>query len=372
VSALPRIELQGVSKRFDRIIALDNVSTHIDDGEYLCVLGPTGSGKTTLLRSIAGLVSPDEGSILIDGARVNDLPPERRNATMMPQNYALFPHMTAWENVAYGLRSKGASSEVIAKRTMDLFQRVRLQDWTGAYPNQLSGGMQQRVALIRCLASGARTLLLDEPLGALDARLRLDLRRHLKRFAKRFGLTVIHVTHDQSEAISLGDRILLLRHGRVEQAGTPRQMYFKPRTVFAASFVGDRMLFEGVVTEVRPEYVLVEIPRAGNIVATAQGMDKGELVVVTVRCESLRISTNSAHEINRLKGTVREVRPLGPYFRCAVEVPRGPTIYSHVPSGELLRNPVNVGSEVEVEFSPKEALAYKYPEKGLALEVEAL
>lgn len=360
-----------MTKRFADVVAINNVSAVIDDGEYVCVLGPTGSGKSTLLRLISGLVNPDGGEIKIDGTGVNEIPPEHRNTALMPQNYALFPHMTAWENVAYGPTSRGVDPGEITARVSTLLKTVRLQDWANAYPSQLSGGMQQRIALVRSLASGAKILLLDEPLGALDARLRLDLRRYLKHFAKEFGLTVVHVTHDQSEAISIADRIMLLRHGRIEQEGTPRAVYFTPGTLFAASFVGDRVLMEGVVRAVHGETVTVEVEKAGEIRARARGLREGELTVVAVRCESLQLAHHAADGLNRLSGRVAEIRPLGSYFRYTVELHNGNRVYSHVPALNALGNNLHVGSDVHVCFATQDALSYKYPERGLAKEVEA-
>jgi ABC-type Fe3+/spermidine/putrescine transport system ATPase subunit len=368
---LPRIELQGVSKRFGDVIAIEEISAAIDDGEYVCVLGPTGSGKSTLLRLIAGLVNPDKGEIMIDGNKVNEVPPERRNTALMPQNYALFPHMTAWENVAYGPTSRGVDPDETMRRVSTLLKTVRLQDWAKAYPSQLSGGMQQRIALIRSLASGAKVLLLDEPLGALDARLRLDLRRYLRRFAKDFDLTVVHVTHDQSEAVSIADRVLLLRHGRIEQEGTPQTVYFTPRTLFAANFVGDRALLEGIVRRVHDETATVEVEGAGEIRAKARGLKEGELTVVAVRCESLQLADHSAENLNKLSGRVTEIRPLGAYFRYSVELQGGKRVYSHIPALQALSNHLRVGSQVDVCFAAQDALSYKYPERGLAQEVEA-
>jgi spermidine/putrescine transport system ATP-binding protein len=368
---LPRIELQKVTKRFVDVVAIDGISIVIEDGEYVCVLGPTGSGKSTLLRLIAGLVSSDTGEIKIDGVKVNDTPPEHRNTALMPQNYALFPHMTAWENVAYGPTCRGVDTDEITRRVSTLLKTVRLQDWAKAYPSQLSGGMQQRIALIRSLASGAKVLLLDEPLGALDARLRLDLRRHLKHFAKSFGLTVIHVTHDQSEAVSIADKILLLRHGKIEQEGTPRTVYFTPKTLFAASFVGDRVLLEGVVSGVHDEIVAVEVEGVGEIRAKAHELKEGELTVVAIRCESLQLTERPVGNLNVLSGRVIEIRPLGAYFRYSVELQGGKHVYSHVPALQALSNHLRVGSQVDVCFAAADALSYRYPERGLALEVEA-
>lgn len=368
---MPRIELRGVSKRFGEVLAIDDIDISVEDKEYLCVLGPTGSGKSTLLRIISGLVRPDSGTVLIDGSNVTDVPTESRNAALMPQNYALFPHMTTWDNVAYGPRSRGQDPTSVTDRTKGLLEAVHLQDWGNAYPNQLSGGMQQRVALVRALASGAKTLLLDEPLGALDARLRLDLRRHLKRFARAYGLTVVHVTHDQSEAVSLGDRVLLLRHGRLEQVGSPREVYFKPKTVFAANFVGDRAILEGLVTGMREGLVELRLAGGERILARGENVKEGDLVVIAIRCESMEIGNSPGRRANRLTGKVRDVRPLGPYFRYSVELPGEIMIYPHVPSALAIGTPIACGSDIEVSFDERDAVVYAYPPRGLAVEVEA-
>jgi spermidine/putrescine transport system ATP-binding protein len=227
-----------VTKRFDEITALDGVNLSIEDGEYVCVLGPTGAGKTTLLRIMAGLLKSDEGEIYIDGKRVNDLPPEARDTVYMYQQYALFPHMTVWQNVSYGPEIKDWDGEKVEQLTTEILEMVRLAERRDAYPHELSGGMQQRVALSRGIASGARILLLDEPLGALDARLRVDLRAQLKQLVKDQGLTAVHVTHDQEEALMTADRVVVLRNGRVEQIGTPHEVYSRPQSIFVASFVG--------------------------------------------------------------------------------------------------------------------------------------
>ena len=200
------IQLKDVTKTYDAITALDHLTLAIEDKEYVCILGPTGAGKTTLLRIIAGLLEPDEGEIYIDGKRVNGLPPEERNAVYMFQQYALFPHMNVWENVSFSPVIKDYSETRIERLTQEILDMVKLTERSDALPHELSGGMQQRVALARGLASGARILLLDEPLGALDARLRIELRVDLKRFAKKSGFTVIHVTHDQEEAIIVAVR----------------------------------------------------------------------------------------------------------------------------------------------------------------------
>ncbi|UCC33392.1 MAG: ABC transporter ATP-binding protein, partial [Candidatus Bathyarchaeota archaeon] len=232
------IKLVNVTKKFGEITALKQIDLSIEDGEYVCVLGQTGAGKTTLLRTIAGLAEPDEGEIYIEGKLVNRVPPERRNTVYMFQHFALFPHMNVWENVSFGPSIRNWDSREVRTVSSEILEMVRLSERRDAFPNELSGGMQQRVALARGIASGARILLLDEPLGALDARLRVDLRRQLRRLVKDQKLTAVHVTHDQEEALMTADRIVVLRKGKIEQVGTPHEVYSKPASIFAASFVG--------------------------------------------------------------------------------------------------------------------------------------
>ncbi|MCD6593428.1 ABC transporter ATP-binding protein, partial [Candidatus Bathyarchaeota archaeon] len=235
---LPLIELVNVTKRFGKIVALNRINLSVENGEYLCILGPTGAGKTTLLRLIAGLLEPDEGEIYIGGRKVNRVPPEKRNAVYMFQNYALFPHMNVWENVSFGPTIREWEPRRINDVTSEILEMVRLGERKDAYPHELSGGMQQRVALARGIAAGAKILLLDEPFGALDARLRVNLRTQLRSLVKDQGLTAIHVTHDQEEALMVADRIAILREGRIEQVGSPQEIYTNPKSIFVMSFVG--------------------------------------------------------------------------------------------------------------------------------------
>jgi len=267
---LPRVVLSGISKKFAEITALNNINLSFEDGEYTCILGPTGSGKTTLLKVIAGLVTPDSGDVYIDEKRVTGIPPEMRNAVYMHQQYALFPHMTVSQNIAFGLFNRGLSEEIIDRSISEALEMVRLRGWANAYPRELSGGMQQRVALARCLATGAKLLLLDEPLGALDARLRLEVRSELSRIAEELNLTVIHVTHDQSEAISLADRLILMRDGRIVQTGAPSDLYFKPNSIFSAYFLGESIFFECVIKKVEEDLVSLELRNGMTIEAFSE------------------------------------------------------------------------------------------------------
>ncbi|MEN2981605.1 MAG: ABC transporter ATP-binding protein [Thermus sp.] len=241
----PVVELLGVSKRYGRTLAVDGVSFTLQEGEFFTLLGPSGCGKTTTLRLVAGFEDPDRGEVRLGGERVNGLPPERRPIGMVFQNYALFPHMTVFGNVAFPLRLRGLGERQVRLRVGELLEMVHLVGLEGRYPKELSGGQQQRVALARALAREPKVLLLDEPLSALDARIREELRGELKRLQREVGLTALYVTHDQEEALALSHRIAVMREGRVEQIGTPQEIYEAPASPFVARFVGAGAMVPG-------------------------------------------------------------------------------------------------------------------------------
>jgi len=359
-----------VTKSYGRTPAIDRVSFEVQDGEYLCVLGPTGSGKTTLLRLIAGLVYPDQGEVLIDGKPVTRKPPEERNAVYVPQQYALFPHMRVLENVSFGPASKGLRREAASKTALEMLRMVRLDPRADAFPRELSGGMQQRVALARGLASGARLLLLDEPLGALDARLRVELRYKLRELAKSQGLTTLHVTHDQEEAITIGDRMVVLRHGRVQQHGTPFHVYQRPSSLFVADFIGGANFLEGLILERTREGSTVRL-RGGlqvRVEDTTYAVD--EPVIVVVREEKMSLTAAPEAVPNPLWGEVKALRFLGSFTRYEVRLENGDEV---VCKSLTTRVPaLSVGEKVAVSFAPSDGLVYSYPSVGLRRELEVV
>ncbi len=298
------VELRGVSKRYGRTLAVDRVSLEVREGEFFSLLGPSGCGKTTTLRLVAGFERPDTGEVRLAGERVDALPPERRPIGMVFQNYALFPNMTVFGNVAFPLRLKRLPEARVRQRVLELLDMVHLSGLEHRYPKELSGGQQQRVALARALAREPRVLLLDEPLSALDARIREELRGELKRLQQETGLTTLYVTHDQEEALALSDRVAVMREGRVEQVGTPREIYARPRTLFVARFVGQGTLVpgearEGVFHRGRPWPVQVA------------GEGKGYLLL---RPEALKVSPSGF-----LEGRVVLSTYLGSLLRLEVE-----------------------------------------------------
>jgi putative spermidine/putrescine transport system ATP-binding protein len=245
----PAIELAGVSRLFGTVRALDNVSLSIAPGEFFALLGPSGSGKTTCLRLIAGFDHPTSGKILLDGEDVTDIPPFDRSVNTVFQDYALFPHMDVAENVAYGPRVQGVSAPERRRLALEMLELVRLAAFADRAPSQLSGGQKQRVALARALINKPKVLLLDEPLGALDLRLREEMQIELKAIQQKIGITFVYVTHDQGEALSMADRVAVFRDGRVEQLDSPRDLYERPRTAFVARFVGSANVIEGELAQ---------------------------------------------------------------------------------------------------------------------------
>ena len=239
--------LEHITKRFDKIVAVRDMNLEVQQGEFICFLGPSGCGKTTTLRMIAGFEIPTEGIIKYDGKIINDLSPQKRNFGIVFQSYALFPHMTVAENVGFGLKMRKVPKDQIEKRVDELLEMVGLEDQKYKYPPELSGGQQQRVALIRSLATYPEILLLDEPLSALDAKIRVNLRAEIKRVQVELGITMIYVTHDQEEALSISDRVIVMNHGYIEQVDRPIEIYKNPKTKFVADFVGTSNFFEGTL-----------------------------------------------------------------------------------------------------------------------------
>ena len=368
---MPLIKLMNVTKRFGKITALDHINLSIENGEYLCILGQTGAGKTTLLRIIAGLLEPDEGDVYIEGKRVNKVPPEERNAVYMFQQFALFPHMNVWENVSFGPVIKNWSKDRVKNVTSEVLEMVRLAERKNAFPHELSGGMQQRVALARGIASGAKILLLDEPLGALDARLRVDLRTQLRKLVKDQGLTAVHVTHDQEEALMTADRIVILRSGRIEQVGTPHEIYSKPQSIFVTSFVGGSNFLEGTVVEVNSSGSVVDLRGGLRIKVADTSRNVGERVVVAVRLEDVSIGTMEKLGENNLKGVIESTVFVGGSIEYQIRLKNHAVISSRILFSDTFKD-FKPGEAVVISFHPERCYVFPYPRAGLLKEIEAI
>ena len=301
------VELVAISKHYGEVAALDAVDLRIGDGEFFALLGPSGSGKTTLLRAIAGFVTPDRGEIRVDGEDMRRTPAHRRSIGMVFQHYALFPHMTVAENVAFGLSVRGVPQAQTRNRVGEMLSLVELEGLERRRPSQLSGGQQQRVALARALVTRPRVLLLDEPLGALDKRLRRQMQVELKQIQREVGITTVFVTHDQEEALTLSDRIALLNHGAVVHCDTPETVYERPRSVFAADFLGDANFFAGRSATPRDGLTAVVTEAGETLLAGGAPLPPGRKVTLAVRPEKLRIEsagTAVPPALNRIDGRV--------------------------------------------------------------------
>jgi iron(III) transport system ATP-binding protein/spermidine/putrescine transport system ATP-binding protein len=317
------LQLQHVTKTFGGVTAVDDISFDVPRGSFATLLGPSGCGKTTTLRMIAGFYDPDHGDIVLGGKRINELPAHRRGTAMVFQDYALFPHMTVKQNVSYGLRVAGVAGAEREKRVGDTLQFVGLAGLGDRWPNQLSGGQQQRVAVGRALVLQPQILLLDEPLSNLDAKLRVQLRWELRALQQRLGMTFVYVTHDQDEALSLSDWIAVMNAGKVEQAGTPWEIYYHPRTSFLADFVGAVNLVPGMVREVRGDEVVVAFGERVVTVRKPAGLalTAGREVRLCVRPEALALRPPSADPDGvRLPGVVARRAFLGDLMRYWVTV----------------------------------------------------
>jgi putative spermidine/putrescine transport system ATP-binding protein len=322
------------------------------------LLGPSGCGKTTVLRIVAGFVAQQAGHVVLDGKRVDALPPSRREIGIVFQNYALFPHMTVAENVAYGLAARGLPRRAQRARATEMLELVRLEALAARYPRQLSGGQQQRVALARALAVAPRILLLDEPFAALDKNLRLDMQIEIKRIQRLAGTTTILVTHDQEEALSMADRVAVLNHGRLEQSGTPSEIYDRPRSLFVHTFVGTANLLRGRLVAIAGDEARVALDGGGSLTARApaEGIAPGEAVVLCIRPQHLRIAEGE----DGLAGRVELGLPLGPSVVHEIRLDGGAAVKVAEPrtAGGEPRAP---GAAVRLTATPDAVTVFREP-----------
>jgi len=326
-AAVPFVRLSGLRKNFDDFAAVDGVDLDIYKGELFCLLGASGCGKTTLMRMVAGLEQPTAGRIIIDGVDMANLPPYERPVNMMFQSYALFPHMTVEKNVAYGLKKEGLPKREIADRVADMLKLVQLSQFASRKPEQLSGGQRQRVALARALVKRPKLLLLDEPLAALDKKLRQSTQFELVNIQHRLGVTFLIVTHDQEEAMTLSTRIAVMDHGQIVQVGTPNEIYEYPRTRFAAEFIGTMNTFAGVVESVHGETLIVRCDEAGDrLTARCAGTPaEGASVTCAIRPEKIFISPEPPQDLAKtaLKGVVLDLGYFGNHSLYQVRLASG-------------------------------------------------
>ena len=349
------LELEHITKYFGRTAAVMDISLSVEQGEFLTLLGPSGCGKTTILRMVAGFETPSAGNILLDGDDITNRSASKRPMGMVFQSYALFPHMTAEQNIAFGLSIKRTPRDVITRRCAELLDLVGLSDIGRSFPHQLSGGQQQRVALARALAVEPKVLLLDEPLSALDAKVRVSLRNEIRRIQQQLKMTAIYVTHDQEEALAISDRIAVMAKGRIEQLDLPEEIYNNPRTVFAATFVGTSNHFNGLLKSASEG--LCQVDKQTIHVPPVPNLPDGDQVLIMVRPEEVSIhnaeegadySANGAG--NQIAGVIELRTFLGPFTRFHVRINESTTLTADVPSQQA--RDYYVAQHVVLSFPP--------------------
>ena len=353
----PALAVERLSKAFGTVRAVDEVSFAVAPGEFLTLLGPSGSGKTTILRLLGGFEYPDFGTIVLGGAVVNRVPPYRRNIGVVFQKDALFPHMTVEENIAFPLRQRKVPAEERVRQTAGALELVGLEGLGGRYPRQLSGGQQQRVALARAIVFKPEILLMDEPLGALDKKLRERMQREIRALQQRVGITAVYVTHDQSEAMTMSDKIAVIHDGRIEQLGVPDELYERPATEFVAGFVGDSNIIEGSVLDRDGEMVGFRFGE-GAVVRFPWRDGLGERAMLLVRPEKLRLQESNAEvgrSLNRVRGRIRDVTYVGEATLYDVEA-AGTGLTIRQPNRDGVSR-AHVGDAVEVVWSPNDCAA---------------
>jgi len=340
------LSLTDLSKRFGQTVAVENFNLEVERGELVSFLGPSGCGKTTTLRMIAGFELPSTGSIVLDGVDITYLPPNRRRIGMVFQSYALFPNLTVAENIGFGLKVANRPADEIHKTVSEMLDLIKLKGFENRYPYQLSGGQQQRVALARALAIHPRVLLLDEPLSALDAKIRVELRTEIRRIQQALGITAIYVTHDQEEALSLSDRVVVMNAGHIEQVGTPFEVYNYPKTRFVASFIGQLNLLPVVIED--PKQGVARFGTTTLRIDPVPDLRHGQHVTLALRPEEMGLGVVEGR--NSLPGKVLDVMFLGAIVRVRVNI-QGHEVLADLFNERQLALP-RVGEEVTVNFPP--------------------
>ena len=352
------IDLKDLTKRFGEVVACDNIDLHVDDGELFTLLGPSGCGKTTILRCIAGFYTPEEGQIFFDEANMTRVPPNHRNTGMVFQNYAIWPHMRVFDNVAFGLKIRKVPKETIRKKVEDILELVRLGGLGGRTPFQLSGGQQQRVALARALVIEPTVLLLDEPLSNLDAKLRVEMRHEIKRIQKEFGITTVYVTHDQEEALSISDRIAVMELGHIRQVDSPVEIYEEPDNLFVADFIGSSTFIPGTVAKANGSKLVVETPWGlklnGRLTQEAASLKKGDEVYIAIRPEDFKVRTPTEPH-NTVPSTIESVVFTGRYYHVYANVGGTQSVNAELDPDA----PIKIGDKRDLHVCHKDAIVIK-------------
>jgi putative spermidine/putrescine transport system ATP-binding protein len=361
MAARGTIELIGITKRFAETTAVENISLAIPGGSYCCLLGPSGCGKTTILRMIAGHETPTTGDVRIDGENVVGLPPSGRGTAMMFQNYALFPHLSCLDNVGFNLKMRGVGKEERRAKARDMLARVQMEAFADRMPAQLSGGQQQRIALARALITNPRVLLLDEPLSALDEFLRLQMRGELRRMQKELGITFIHVTHTQPEAIALADMVVVMDQGHIEQAASARDVYAVPHSAYVARFMGGQNVLSGRVAAGEGNRMAIELGNGGRaeFAAPAAPPALGTTAYLSIRRDRIHLrktaSDGGQSPVNMVTGTVRAIEYQGSWVKVTIERATPEDFVVNLPDTEFFADPVTFGDAVVARWNTADA-----------------
>lgn len=359
------IEFRDVTKTYDgRALAVSGLNCSVERGEFLTFLGPSGSGKTTALMMLAGFEQPSAGDIRLHGRSLTHVPPHRRNMGVVFQNYALFPHMSVAENLAFPLRVRNVAAHTVRERVRQALTLVRLEGYEDRRPTQLSGGQQQRVALARAMVFGPDLILMDEPLGALDKQLREQLQIEIKQIQRHLGVTVVYVTHDQSEALTLSDRIALFAAGSIQQIGTPQELYEQPASAFVAQFIGQNNRIDGVLDTFERDQCVIRLPNGAALRARRpEPVPVGERVSAWVRPEHIELGAASSLA-NALEGRVQEVVYQGDHLRVRLALPFGAEVIAKCSRGQAER--LQRGSSATIGFRAEDCMAFVEPPVGAA------
>ena len=349
------LRIEDLSKRFDKFQAIRQTNLVIKKGELFCLLGPAGCGKTTLLRMLAGFEEPSEGKIFLDGKELTGIPPFRRPVNMMFQSYAIFPHMTVEENIAFGLKQDGFSKTNIHQKVEEALDLVEMPKLAKRKPNQLSGGQRQRVALARILVKQPKLLLLDEPMAALDKKLREQMQWEVVDILEKVEATCVMVTHDQSEAMTMASRIAIMNEGEILQVGTPSEIYELPNSRYTAGFIGTVNLFEGTVIQDEADHVIIQSPILKHPIFVDHGItgNEGMNVTVALRPEKIRIASKPAEKLhNCASGIVSDIAYFGSHSIYHIELESGQLVYVHLPNSERGTPQASWNDKVYLEWSP--------------------
>ncbi|MFX1507275.1 MAG: ABC transporter ATP-binding protein [Promethearchaeota archaeon] len=350
------VRLENVTKKFGEVIAVDNVSFEVREGEILTLLGPSGCGKSSTLRTVAGFYYPDSGTIYFGDKDITNVPPQDRNTAMVFQNYALWPHMSVRNNVTYGLKLRDIPKEEQNKRAADALKMVQMEKFIDRMPNKLSGGQQQRVAVARCLVVNPDVLLMDEPLSNLDAKLRIETRRDIRDLVKELDLTAIYVTHDQEEALSISDYIIVMDEGRIRQRGKPRDIWERPENCFVGTFIGEANLLELPVQSVTNGTGVIQITDTDRVLKTTYGveLEEGGKARIVLRPNRFKINLEEDKSANQIPANVRAMMYLGTFERITARLTNGSDIIIY--NDEDIR--LEVGQDIFLRVKPEDVFAF--------------